>query len=151
MSFFKKYKLLIIVLALFTIGTSIFYFTRKGEKSSNNIEMEVKDLPFKVDSTPLTFNIVEENGQKVLQVSYKNDSEETIYNLRLELKLKDTGEVIQVGFNEVVEPGNSSTVINSKAPESASTDDVEVLKYKISLRSGTYMEYDAELNQYNWS
>ena len=151
MRFLKKYKYLILVLVLLAIGASVFYVVRKNEESSNNIEVEVKDLPFKVDSVPSTLNIVEENGDKVLQTTYKNDSQETIYNLRLEMMLKDTGEVIEVQFNEAVEPGKSSSAIKSKAPKSGKIEEVELLKYKISLRSGTYMEYDTKLKQYNWS
>lgn len=151
MRFLKKYKFLIVALVLLAIGSSVFYVVRKNEESSNNIEVEVKDLPFKVDSIPSTLNIVEEKGAKVLQTTYKNDSQETIYNLRLEMMLKDTGEVIEVQFNEAVELGKSSSAIKSKAPKSGKIEDVEVLKYKISLRSGTYMEYDAKLKQYNWS
>ena len=151
MGILKKYKFLIIVLMVVVIGVSIFYVARKNEKSSNNIEVQVKDLPFKVDSVPSTLNIVEENGSKVLQTTYKNDSQETIYNLRLKMRLRDTGEIIEVQFNEVVEPGKSSNVFKSKAPKSGKSEDVEVLKYMISLGSGTYMEYDVELKQYNWS
>ena len=38
-----------------------------------------------------------------------------------------------------------------KGPASGNIDDVQILKYKISTANGTYMEYDSELNQYNWS
>ena len=151
MKFLKKYKVLIILLMVFVIGASSLYIINKNKKNSTNIEQPVKELPFKVDLVPSTLNIVDENGSKVLQTSYKNDSEETIYNLRLEIMLKDTGEVVELHFNEVVEPGKSANIFKSKAPKSASIDDVEILKYKISLKSGTYMEYDTKLKQYNWS
>ena len=39
----------------------------------------------------------------------------------------------------------------AKGPASGNIDDVQILKYKISTANGTYMEYDSELNQYNWS
>lgn len=51
----------------------------------------------------------------------------------------------------MVEKGKTSHVFTGKAPASGNVDDVEVLKYKLSLRSGTYMEYDTQLKQYNWS
>ena len=52
---------------------------------------------------------------------------------------------------EAVGGGETSTIFKGKAPASGNIEDVEVLKYKLSLRSGTYMEYDTELKQYNWS
>ena len=112
---------------------------------------DVKDLPLKIETTPVTFNIVEENKTKVLKATFKNDSEETISKITLEVKLKDTGEVIQMKYNEAVEPGATSNAFSGKAPKSGKLEDVEILKYKIALRSGTYMEYDTELKQYNWS
>ena len=44
-----------------------------------------------------------------------------------------------------------SDASSAKAPASGNVDDIEVLKYKISLLSGVYMEYDTKLKQYNWS
>ena len=88
---------------------------------------------------------------KVLQATFKNDSEETISKITLEVKLKDTGEVIQMKYSEAVAPGAISNAFSGKAPSSGKLEDVEILKYKIALRNGTYMEYDVELRQYNWS
>ena len=65
--------------------------------------------------------------------------------------LKDTGETIQMTCNETIAPGQTSNVFTGKAPTSGNIDDVEVLKYTISLTSGVYMEYDVKLKQYNWS
>lgn len=151
MNFFKKYKLLIILFFVAIIGVGIFLKVNKKPEVNNNLQVEVKDLPFKVESTPLTLNIVEEEGTKVLQATYKNDSKEVISRFVLQVKLKDTGETIEMKLNESVEPGQVSAIIKGKAPESGNIDDVEVLKYKMSLRSGIYMEYDTKLKQYNWS
>jgi hypothetical protein len=151
MKFIKKYKFLIILLAIFVMGVSLFYFVDTNKESSPNIEEPVKELPFKIDSIPLNLSVVEEEGTKVLQVSYKNDSKETIYNFRLEMMIKDIGEVIEVEFNGAVEPGKSSDLFKQKVNKSANKDNIELLKYKVSLKSGTYMEYDVKLNQYNWS
>mgnify|MGYP001133218159 CR=1 FL=1 len=48
-----------------------------------------------------------------------------------------------------VEKFLKNTLDSLVAPEII--DDIEVLKYKISLLSGVYMEYDTKLKQYNWS
>lgn len=53
--------------------------------------------------------------------------------------------------NEAIAPGQTSNVFTGKVPTSGNIDDVEVLKYKISLSRGVYMEYDVKSKQYNWS
>ena len=38
-----------------------------------------------------------------------------------------------------------------EAPDSGNEENLEFLKYKITLKKGTYMEYDQTTNTYNWS
>ena len=149
MNIFKKYKVMIIVVAILAFGVSIFFIANKSKRDTS--EYMVKDLPLRIESTPISLNIVNENNSNILEATYTNDSEEIISRLVLEVKLKDTGEIIEMKCNEAVGAGETSTIFKGKAPASGKIEDVEVLKYKLSLRSGTYMEYDKELNQYNWS
>lgn len=149
MNIFKKYKVFIIVVAILAFGVSIFFIANKSKRDTS--EYMVKDLPLRIESTPISLNIVNENNSNILEATYTNDSEEIISRLVLEVKLKDTGEIIEMKCNEAVGAGETSTIFKGKAPASGKIEDVEVLKYKLSLRSGTYMEYDTELNQYNWS
>ena len=115
------------------------------------IEPRVKELPLRIDKIPLTFNIVNNGAEQTLEVNYTNNSKETITRLTLDIQLKDTQETIQLSSNEAIQPGQTSTLYAAKAPASGNVDDIEVLKYKISLLSGVYMEYDTKLKQYNWS
>lgn len=149
MNIFKKYKVMIIVVAILAFGVSIFFIANKSKRDTS--EYMVKDLPLRIESTPISLNIVNENNSNILEATYTNDSEEIISRLVLEVKLKDTGEIIEMKCNEAVGAGETSTIFKGKAPASGKIEDVEVLKYKLSLRSGTYMEYDTELKQYNWS
>ena len=149
MNIFKKYKVLIIVVAVLAFGVSIFFIANKSKRDTS--EYMVKDLPLRIESTPISLNIVNENNENILEATYTNDSEEIISRLVLEVMLKDTGEIIEMKCNEAVGVGETSIIFKGKAPASGKIEDVEVLKYKLSLRSGTYMEYDTELNQYNWS
>ena len=149
MNIFKKYKVMIIVVAILAFGVSIFFIANKSKRDTS--EYMVKDLPLRIESTPISLNIVNENNSNILEATYTNDSEEIISRLVLEVKLKDTGEIIEMKCNEPVGVGETSIIFKGKAPASGKIEDVEVLKYKLSLRSGTYMEYDTELNQYNWS
>lgn len=149
MNIFKKYKVLIIVVAVLAFGVSIFFIANKSKRDTS--EYMVKDLPLRIESTPISLNIVNENNENILEATYTNDSEEIISKLVLEVMLKDTDEIIEMKCNEAVGGGETSTIFKEKAPASGNIEDVEVLKYKLSLRSGTYMEYDTELKQYNWS
>ena len=149
MNIFKKYKVLIIVVAILAFGVSIFFIANKSKRDTS--EYMVKDLPLRIESTPISLNIVKENNENILEATYTKDTEEIISKLVLEVKLKDTGEIIEMKCNEPVGVGETSIIFKGKAPASGNIEDVEVLKYKLSLRSGTYMEYDTELKQYNWS
>lgn len=143
-------KILTLISLVLILICGIAIFNNKEDKV-NKIENTVKDLPLRVESTPISLNIVNENNENILEATYTNDSEEIISKLVLEVKLKDTGEIIEMKCNEPVGVGETSTIFKGKAPASGNIEDVEVLKYKLSLRSGTYMEYDTELKQYNWS
>ena len=146
----NKYKLLIsLSVVIATIGIGFFAFNNINK--NNVVEPQVKELPLKIDSTPLNFNIVQSESGPVLEATFTNNSKEDISRIVIEVKLKDTEEVIELKCDTTVGTGQTSPVFTGKAPNSGNVDDVEVLKYKLSLRSGTYMEYDAESKQYNWS
>lgn len=147
----KNYKLLLIILAVVVIGVAAFFVINKNKSSKQDLNMPVKELPLKVESTPLNFNIVKGEDGNILECVYINDSEEDISRIVLEVKLKDTGEIVELKNNEPVEAKKESAKFTGKGPESGKVEDVEVLKYKISTKKGTYMEYDVELKQYNWS
>ena len=71
-----------------------------------------------------------------MECVYKNDSEEDISRLVLEVRLKDTGEIVELKYNDIVESGKESAKFTGKGPASGKIEDVEVLKYKISTRDG---------------
>lgn len=146
----KKYKWLLLVILLLIIGI-VGFIVLNNNKKENKIEPIAKELPLKIDKIPLTFNIVNNENVPVLEASYTNNSKETISRITLDVLLKDTGETIQLTSNEEIQSGQTATLQGTKAPMSGNVEDVEVLKYKISLSSGVYMEYDAKLKQYNWS
>ena len=137
----KKYKWLFLIILLLIFGIAGFILLNNNKKE-NKIEPIVKELPLRIDKIPLTFNIVNNGTEQTLEVNYTNNSKETITRLMLD---------IQLSSNEAIQPGQTSTLYAAKAPASGNVDDIEVLKYKISLLSGVYMEYDTKLKQYNWS
>lgn len=148
MEFWKKYKIQIVICAVIALVAAAFLLTNKKESVDNNLTQEVKQLPLRVDTVPVNFKISSDNK---LEATFTNDSEETILTFTLEVLLKDTQEKIELKSREQVDPGQQSTVMTGKAPASGNLDDVQILKYKISVLSGTYMEYDTQSGQYNWS
>lgn len=148
----KTYKLLIMALVcavLIIFGIVIMNSKKEEVKQESNITM--KDLPLKVEAIPISFNIVNTAEGNILECTYKNNSNEDISRLTIQVKFKGTEEIVTLSCNEVVEAGNESVKFTGKGPASGNIDDVQILKYKISTANGTYMEYDSELNQYNWS
>ena len=129
----KKYWIILLIIVIIIAGLCTFFIINNNKKE-NKIEPRVKELPLRIDKIPLTFNIVNNGAEQTLEVNYTNNSKETITRLTLE-----------------IQPGQTSTLYAAKAPASGNVDDIEVLKYKISLLSGVYMEYDTKLKQYNWS
>lgn len=148
MEFWKKYKIQIIICLVIAVAAAAFFVTNKKEKVENNIQQEVKQLPLRVDTVPVNFKISSDNK---LEATFTNDSEETILTFTLEVLLKDTQEKIELKSREQVDPGQQSQVMTGNAPSSGNLDDIQILKYKISVLSGTYMEYDTQSGQYNWS
>ena len=148
--FIKKYKWIILIIVLIIFGV-VGFLVFNNNKNQNKINTIVNELPLKIDTTPLTFNIATTEQGPVLEATYQNNSKETISRLTIEVLLKDTGETIQMTCNQTIQPGKTSNIFIGKAPTSGNIDDVEVLKYKISLSRGVYMEYDVKSKQYNWS
>lgn len=146
----KKYKWLLLIILLLICGV-VGFIVLNNNKQQTQINTTVNELPLKIDTTPLSFNIVTKEQGPVLEATYQNNSKETISRLTIEVLLKDTGETIQMTSNETIEPGKTSNIFIGKAPASGNVNDVEVLKYKISLSRGVYMEYDVKSRQYNWS
>ena len=146
----KKYKWIILIILLLIFGV-VGFIVLNNSKKQTQINSTVRELPLKIDTTPLSFNIVTGEQGPVLEATYKNNSKETISRLTIEVLLKDTGETIQMTSNETIEPGKTSNIFTGKAPASGNVNDLEVLKYKISLSRGVYMEYDVKSRQYNWS
>jgi len=158
----KRIKILLFISISLIVVCIIVIFNNNHYKSDKNniitsnnkqtnIEKPIKDLPIKIETTPVTLNIVEKDNTKVIQATLKNDSEEIISKVILEVKFKDSGEVMQMVYEEDVVIGTTANLFSEKAPNSGKLEDVEILKYKISLTSGAYIEYDVELRQYNWS
>lgn len=146
----KKIVRVFLLMIISILFISIYCkYDKYGNNSSSNVEQ--KELPLKVENIPVSFNIIQEEGNFVLESFYKNNSKQKINKMDIEFILKDTNETINISYNEVVNPEKKSSKLKMKAPVSGKIEDIEIIKYKISLDNGVYMEYDMKLNQYNWS
>ena len=149
----KQTKIAIIIGAVIIFGGAFFFSINKDKKEEEPqpYKLEPKELQLRVDTVPVTFNIVDENGTNMLDCSFTNNSSADIVSFTLELNFKDTNQATSITFNNLVKAGQTSEIVKINAPASANKDDVEIVKYKISTTNGVYMEYDVRLNQYNWS
>lgn len=146
-----KKKLILIMGILFILCIVTAITLNKRDEAPEMYVPEVKELPLRVDTVPVEFNIINEEGTNFIECSYENKSSVDIMNFVLEVSFKDTNEQKSITFNNLVKAGETSEIVKINAPASANKDDVEILKYKISTTDGVYMEYDVKLNQYNWS
>lgn len=145
----KKITSIFVVLVMSIIAFVAIFNSNKKDIDISQISNFTNSIPIKFDEIPVDIKIG--NGKKELEVKYTNSSGYDISNLRLEVKLKDTDEIIELECSEPVKIGKESVKFKGKAPKSGKVEDIEILKYKISLSKGVYMEYDVQLNQYNWS
>lgn len=153
--FMKKLVIFLCLILMITGGIFVFKkimpLTKKEETPNYSEIYEVGDLPLTVDQVPLSYNVVDVEGKKMLKVSYRNNSEEAISGFTVNLKLKEDGEPVQVKLVELVNPENESQSMDIEVPQDFNIENIKPLKYMISLKKGVYMEYDSETNQYNWS
>ena len=84
-------------------------------------------------------------------ITYENNSSNDISSMVIDVKLKDEDKLVSYELNELVKAGDVSPTFYGEAPKSGNDEDIEILKYKVSLKNGTYMEYDQTTNTYNWS
>ena len=149
-------KFVILLFSIIAIGGAFFlvqqFMSSQKEDTVNYSEVyNVGDLPLTVDQVPLSYQLEEVEGQKVLKVSYTNNSSETIMTLSVNLKLKSSQEPVNLKFSQLLKQGETSTVSQINVPADTTVEDIKAEKYMISLQKGIYMEYDSNSSQYNWS
>ncbi len=149
-------KCIIFLCAILVIGGGVLvvkkFIPKQEEQTPNYSEIyEVGDLPLTVDLVSLSYNIEEVDGKKVLKVSYTNNSTEAIMAFSVDLKLKSDQEPVNVKFSQLLQTGETSSAMEVNISDDIKVEDIQAVKYMISLQKGVYMEYDATTRQYNWS
>ena len=123
-------------------------------KSKNTEESRFStaiEQPFTIDTINVVFNINQDGEHPLLKTYYENNSNKTITNMTLQVKYKNTDTVEDINISGLVSSGEKSKEVLIVGPDSRLVEDVEILKYKISIEDGVYMEYNPITSEYNWS
>jgi len=115
-----------------------------------------KQPPVTMEQFPVNITIKQPDsiGNVYIDATYTNNSNRNIVGFQMTVLIKDRNEKTYLSNYDTVLPGETSPKFESFGPKSLNTNDIEILKYKISIAnkdgSKTYLEYDNKLKQYNW-
>ena len=148
----KKNTYISIIVVAF-IGAIVLsgFLIIKNNKNKGEDNIVPVEQPFTVDAISVKFNIIKEGNDLLLKTFYENNSNKKITNLTLQIRYNGSETLDNITIGGVVSSGEKSKEVFSKAPENSENEDIEILKYKVVVEDGVYMEYNAITNEYNWS
>lgn len=147
----KKKNSIIAIGIVVGIGLIVFLASFTSSKFNNISKYKLLETPVPINSINVSVRIANyENTLKSI-IKYENNSSYDISNMVIEVKFKSENKVVSYNCDEVVKSGQLSSEFYGEAPSSGNEEDLEFLKYKVTLKNGTYMEYDQTTNTYNWS
>lgn len=147
----KKKNSIIAIGIVVGIGLIVFLASFTSSKFNNISKYKLLETPVPINSINVSVRIANyENTLKSI-IKYENNSSHDISNMVIEVRFKSENKVVSYELNELVKSGQISSDFYGEAPDSGNEEDLEFLKYKVTLKKGTYMEYDQTTNTYNWS
>lgn len=147
----KKKNSIIAIGIVVGIGVIVFLASFTSSKFNNISKYKLLETPVPINSINVSVRIANyENTLKSI-IKYENNSSHDISNMVIEVRFKSENKVVSYNCDEVVKSGQLSSEFYGEAPSSGNEEDLEFLKYKVTLKNGTYMEYDQTTNTYNWS
>lgn len=147
----KKKNSIIAIGIVVGIGLIVFLASFTSSKFNNISKYKLLETPVPINSINVSVRIANyENTLKSI-IKYENNSSHDISNMVIEVRFKSENKVVSYELNELVKSGQISLDFYGEAPDSGNEEDLEFLKYKVTLKNGTYMEYDQTTNTYNWS
>ena len=147
----KKKNSIIAIGIVVGIGLIVFLASFTSSKFNNISKYKLLETPVPINSINVSVRIANyENTLKSI-IKYENNSSYDISNMVIEIRFKSENKVVSYNCDEVVKSGQLSSEFYGEAPSSGNEEDLEFLKYKVTLKNGTYMEYDQTTNTYNWS
>ena len=147
----KKKNSIIAIGIVVGIGLIVFLASFTSSKFNNISKYKLLETPVPINSINVSVRIANyENTLKSI-IKYENNSSYDISNMVIEIRFKSENKVVSYELDELVKSGQISSDFYGEAPSSGNEEDLEFLKYKVTLKNGTYMEYDQTTNTYNWS
>lgn len=147
----KKKNSIIAIGIVVGIGLIVFLASFTSSKFNNISKYKLLETPVPINSINVSVRIANyENTLKSI-IKYENNSSYDISNMVIEVRFKSENKVVSYELDELVKSGQISSEFYGEAPSSGNEEDLEFLKYKVTLKNGTYMEYDQTTNTYNWS
>lgn len=129
----------------------------------NNVDVQVEENkaekeqpPVIIEELPLNVNILEPDsiGTRYMEGTFTNNSKYAIKGFNVTVLLKDKNEKTYLGSYDTVMPGETSPKFECFAPETGNIEDIEYLKYEITVvdENGEeiYLTYDVKLKTYEW-
>ena len=151
MTIMKKKNSIIAIGIVVGIGLIVFLASFTSSKFNNISKYKLLETPVPINSINVSVRIANyENTLKSI-IKYENNSSYDISNMVIEIRFKSENKVVSYELDELVKSGQISSDFYGEAPSSGNEEDLEFLKYKVTLKNGTYMEYDQTTNTYNWS
>lgn len=148
----KSNKNMIIAISLIVVFILGAFLIIKSTKNTEESRFSTAiEQPFTIDTINVVFNINQDGEHSLLKTYYENNSNKTITNMTLQVKYKNTDTVEDINISGLVSSGEKSKEVLIVGPDSRLVEDVEILKYKISIEDGVYMEYNPITSEYNWS
>lgn len=147
----KKKNSIIAIGIVVGIGLIVFLASFAGGKFNKISKYKLLEAPVPINSIDVSVKISNEDNNKKAIITYANNSSYDISNMVIEVRFKSENKVVSYELNELVKSGQISSEFYGEAPDSGNEEDLEFLKYKVTLKNGTYMEYDQTTNTYNWS
>lgn len=151
----------IIILGLIGCGQTTNTTTSNNSSSNNTTnkketkEDDKKELPIKIEQLPLDIKMREPDsiGSIYMDSTYTNNTSQNIIGYSVTVLLKDANKTTYLSCHDTVLPGEVSPKFNSSGPKTKNIDDVEILKYEITIvkedGSKIHVDYDNKLKQYN--
>lgn len=122
----------------------------KGKKEEKN------EAPINIDDIKLDIKVREPDsiGKVYVEATLTNNSKLPIKYCQVTILNKDVNEKSYLTFTDTIMPGETSAKTDTFGPSTGNIDDVEILKYQMTLvgedGEDIFLEYDTKLKQYEW-
>lgn len=129
---------------------------KEASSATEQKEVDKNKPPINMDDVKLdiTTGQTDSKGKHYIDVTLTNNTKLSIKYCNITIFNKDTGEETYLTFAKTIKPGETSEKASTFAPKSGKLDDVEILRYNMTLEGENgeeiSLKYDTRLKQYQW-